>query len=122
MIERYINWVISHKKLVLFFSLLIALILSFGLPFSKKRSDFRVYLGERNPDLIAFEQLEEKYSKQNGVFIYIEALDGTVFTKEGLKLIEELTDVSWTMPYVTRVDSIQNFQYIHSEADTLDIN
>ena len=38
---------------------------------------------------------------------------GTVFTRETLVAIEELTEQLWRTPYVTRVDSIAN--YSHSE-------
>ena len=39
--------------------------------------------------------------------------DGTIFTRETLVAIEDLTERLWQTPYVTRVDSITN--YTHSE-------
>ena len=69
---------------------------------------------EDNPELAAFEALEGTYSESNKALIAIAPGDGTVFTREALAAIEEMTGAAWQAPYSSRVDSLTN--YSHSEA------
>ncbi|MBW2506148.1 MAG: MMPL family transporter, partial [Deltaproteobacteria bacterium] len=53
------------------------------------------------------------------VYFTVAPKDGSVFTRETLAALEDLTEASWQIPYSSRVDSITNFQYTHSENDEL---
>ena len=48
--------------------------------------------------------------------------DGTIFQKDVLQLINDLTDVSWQTPYSTRVSSLTNYQHTTVEGDDLNIS
>lgn len=63
--------------------------------------------------------LQNKYTKDDNVFIVIAPKDGEVFTKETLTAIEELTAEAWQTPYSSRVDAITNFQYTRAVEDDL---
>ncbi|MDP6737330.1 MAG: MMPL family transporter, partial [Nitrospinaceae bacterium] len=72
-----------------------------------------------NPQLVAFETLQNTYTKNDNVMFAVEPKDGNVFTRETLAIIEEITRASWKIPYSLRVDSITNFQYTWAEGDDL---
>ena len=59
-------------------------------------------------------RLEDTYSASNVTLIAIAPRDGSVFTRDALGAIEELTEAGWRAPYSTRVNSLTN--YSHSEA------
>ena len=77
-------------------------------------NDYRMMFSADNPELAAFNELENTYSESNRALIAVAPGDGNVFTRETLAAIEELTDASWQAPFSTRVDSLTNFS--HSEA------
>ena len=77
-------------------------------------NDYRIMFGEDNPQLAAFDSLENTYSESNTALIAIAPREGSVFTRETLGTIEELTEAAWRAPYSSRVDSLTN--YSHSEA------
>ena len=77
-------------------------------------NDYRSLFDEDNPQLAALDALEETYSSSNTALIAIAPRAGSVFTRETLAAIEELTEAAWQAPWSTRVDSLTNFS--HSEA------
>ena len=75
--------------------------------------DVRNHFGKDDPHIVALEQLEETYSLSDAALVAVAPQSGTVFGREELVAIEELTEQLWRTPYATRVDSITN--YSHSE-------
>ena len=90
-----------------------------GARYLTAADDFRILLGKDNPQLTAFEALENTYSASNTALIAIAPRKGTVFTREVLGAIEELTEASWKAPHSSRVDSLTNFSHSRAEGDDL---
>lgn len=122
MLENYIRWIIAQSKWIASLSILAVLIISFGASKLTFTSDFRAYFGPENPQLLAFEQMERTFSKQENVYFYIHAKEGDLFTHQGLDLIERLTDEGWKLPYSQRINSLQNYQHTDVEDDDLMID
>ena len=85
-----------------------------GVRYITVTNDYRILFGENNPELAEYEALEGTYAESNKALIAVAPLQGTVFTRETLGAIEELTEAAWQAPYSSRVDSLTN--YSHSEA------
>jgi hypothetical protein len=101
---------------------IITLALALGLASQGKMEfdgDYHVFFSESNPELEAFDALQEKYTKDDNVVIVLAPKNGNVFTKENLMAIEELTATAWNTPYSSRVDAITNFQYTRAVGDDL---
>jgi predicted RND superfamily exporter protein len=122
MLENYIRWVITYRKWIASLSFLLVLVISFGASKLIFSSDFRAYFGPDNPQLLAFEDMERTFSKQENVYFYIHAKKGDLFTNSGLDLIETLTNEGWKLPYSQRVTSLQNYQHTDVEDDDLMID
>ncbi|MGI9533334.1 MAG: efflux RND transporter permease subunit [Thermodesulfobacteriota bacterium] len=101
----------------------MTLLLAFGLgPGITKlglNNDYRTFFSDDNPDLNAFDSLENTYTKNDNVLILIHPKEGDVFNKTTLGAIYEITEDSWQTPYSTRVDSISNFQHTWADGDNL---
>lgn len=119
MIKTYSDYIIRYHKFIAIASLFLVVFLSAGLPRLTFTNDFHVFFSEDNPQLKAFDRLEEIYGKQDSVTFYIEANEGTIFTKNALTLIYELTEESWDIPFADRVSSITNYQHTIASNDTL---
>jgi len=117
--ERIYNFALNRPWIVLF----ISIILVFGTAYGAKnlvfKGDYKVFFSKENPQLTAFESIQDIYSKSDNVAFILEPKNGDIFTKENLAAIYWLTDESWQIPYSTRVDSISNFQYTVAEEDDL---
>lgn len=119
MLAAYLNWLFKYQRSVIFVSLLVAVVTSLGVLKITTSSDFRAFFGEENAELLAFEAMEDTFNKQEGIFFYIRANEGTIFTKRGLTLIAQLTDIGWQMPFANRVMSLQNYQHTQVHGDEL---
>ena len=117
-IDRFVATVLHRRWLIAAFATLLMLALTGGAQFVSVTNDYRSMFAEDNPQLAAFDALENTYSASNVALIAV-APQGEVFTREALGAIEELTEAAWGVPWSTRVDSLTN--YSHSEANEDDL-
>jgi len=113
------NFLIKYKWLVLIASIVLAMGLGKGGEKLAFTNDYRVFFSPDNPQLLAFEELQDTYNKSDNVLIAFAPKSGNAFTPEVLKAIQYATEEAWQIPYSTRVDSISNYQHTYSDADDL---
>ncbi|MDE2928782.1 MAG: MMPL family transporter [Acidobacteriota bacterium] len=113
--DRYIDFVLRGRWLVIVLAALVMLATAAGMSGLTVSSSYRVLFGEDNPDLLAFDELQDTYVASRSALIAISPRGGTVFTRDTLAAIEELTETAWQTPYSVRVNSLTN--YFHSEAE-----
>lgn len=116
---RLANWVIGWRWLVIFATLLVTVAIASGgqnLGFS---NNYRDFFSESNPELQAFEDFQDTYTKNDNFLFIIVPQSGDVFTTPTMSLVEELTEKAWQIPFSSRVDSISNFQHTRAEEDDL---
>ena len=111
--------VVRYKWLTVSLSVILVVIAGIGAGKMTFNGDYHVFFSEDNPQLKAFDALQNKYTKDDNVFILFEPNDKDVFTPRTLEAIEEFTKSAWKTPHSTRVDAITNFQYTRSEGDDL---
>ncbi|SRR6266496_2596660 len=119
LIERVSGWIIDHPWRVILLSVLAALAAATGVQNLRFTTDYRAFFSADNPQLRAFERLENTYTKNDNVFFILAPKDGDVFTRDTLAAVEELTAGAWKLPYAIRVDSITNFQHTYARGDEL---
>ena len=113
-LESCIALVMSRRWLTILLSVLAMLALAAGARYIVEVDvDVRNHFGNDDPHIVALEQLEVTYALSDAALVAVAPRNGTIFTREALAAIEELTGQLWRTPYVTRVDSIAN--YSHSE-------
>ncbi len=113
-LERYVVAILRLKWPVVALATLVMLAATVGVRFITVTNDYRVLFSADNPQLAAFEALENTYSVSNSALIAVAPREGSVFTREALGAVEELTAAGWRAPYSSRVNSLTN--YTHSEA------
>ena len=115
----YPKWVLQHRWYIIFFSLVFVMLAASGGRLLNFTTSYRVFFSEDNPQLLAFEALENTYVRNDNVLIVFEPNDGNALSREVLSLVEETTEKAWQIPYSNRVDSITNFQHTEAEEDDL---
>ena len=119
LVQRYTRWVIRYRWAVLAVALVATVAASAGLPKLGLATDYRVFFSPDNPDLTAYEAVENVYTKNDNVLFVLQPQDGDVFTPRVLDALRSLTEDAWQIPYSTRVDGITNFQHTWADGDEL---
>ena len=119
MLNQYSDWIIKWRYLIVIISLILIFILAAGGKNLVFTNDYRYFFSKDNPQLLEFETLQDTYTKNDNVYIMLEPKSGSVFNKEFLAALKELTGQSWQVPHSIRVDSITNFQHTYAEGDDL---
>ncbi|PHS51661.1 MAG: RND transporter [Lutibacter sp.] len=118
-ITNFAKWTIKRRWFILLAALVITIIAGSGARFLAFNNDYHIFFSEDNPQVLAFDALQEKFTKDDNVFIVIEPKSGKVFTRETLSAIEDLEKMGWQIPFSTRVNALSNFQHTHSEGDDM---
>ena len=119
MLETYAQWLIRLRWVVIVCTVGVVALLGSGGQFLQFTNDYRVFFSEDNPQLSAFENLQDTYTKNDNVLIMLKPKSGDIFKSEVLQAIVEMTEDAWQTPFSTRVDSISNFQNTSAEEDDL---
>jgi len=111
--------VIARRWLVLLLSITLALGAGFGASKLEFSTNYRVFFSDANPELQAFENLQDTYTKNDNFLFVFEPADEGAFSMQTLDAVERLTAEAWKIPFAIRVDSISNFQHTYSIEDDL---
>ena len=117
--DKLFGFMGEHPLWVIFTSLLFVLAAASGAQNLTFKSDYRVFFGDGNPQLVAYESMQNIYSKSDNVSFVVVPPKGDVFTVEHLQALKDLTQQAWQVPYSSRVDSVTNFQYTYAEEDDM---
>lgn len=115
------DFVIRWRWLVLLATIVVVGIAASGMRHLEFSNNYRVFFGPENPDLMAFEDFQNTYTKNDNILFVIQPKEGSVFTPEMAATLEDLTKKAWTIPYAIRVDSITNFQHTWANGDDLTV-
>ncbi len=121
MLDNYMRWLVKLRWAAILITFIVVGLLGSGGRFLSFTNDYEVFFGDGNPQLAAFKNLQEVYTKNDNALIMLSPADGKVFTQETLQAITDLTEAAWLTPYATRVDSLSNFQYTYAEEDDLTV-
>ncbi|MGR9044120.1 MAG: efflux RND transporter permease subunit [Gammaproteobacteria bacterium] len=119
MTVKWGRWVTRRPWTVLVLTALFLALIGPGLIKLDFKNDYRVYFGQENPELQAYDAIQSLYNKSDNILFVVEPGDASVFTVDTLKAVAELTRKAWRLPYTSRVDSITNFQNTVAKGDDL---
>ena len=117
-IERLVAAILRHRWAAMGISAAVMSAASLGALSIGVTNNYLVFFADDNPQLRGFRALENTYSTVDRVLIAVSPQGRSVFTREALAAVFELTEAAWGAPYSRRVDSLTN--YSHSEAVGVD--
>ena len=117
--DKLYNFVGKNPIWVILVCIVLTMLAGLGAQKLVFKNDYRVFFSEENPQLTAFEAMQNTYAKSDNVSFVVVPKDGNIFTAKHLAAIKTLTKASWQVPYSTRVDSVTNFQYSYAEEDDM---
>ena len=117
--EQLAKWVIRWRYLIVGLTLVVMVVAGSGARFLRFDTDYRIWFSEDNPQLQAFETIQNTYTKYDNLLFVLSPRDGKVFSRATLDAVEWLTEKAWQVPYSIRVDSLSNFQHTRGQSDDL---
>ncbi|MGI9270578.1 MAG: efflux RND transporter permease subunit [Woeseiaceae bacterium] len=111
--------VIANRWLVIIGAVIFAGLVGSGASNLEFSTNYRVFFSDANPELQAFEELQNTYTKNDNFFFVVEPNSGAAFDRDTMAAVEELTEAAWQIPYTIRVDSVSNFQHTYAVEDDL---
>jgi predicted RND superfamily exporter protein len=115
----YAQGIIRFRWAVLVLTVLTSLALAYGAQYLQFSTNYRVFFSDENPQLMAFEEFQNTYTKSDFVSFVIKTDKDTLFEPRMLEGLQFLTEESWKLPYASRVDSLTNYQHTEAEEDDL---
>ena len=117
--KRFAERVLAARWWVILASLAWVAIASGGIALLEFSADYRIFFDEDNPQLLALEELENTYGKNENIAFLVVPDDGDATSKDALSATVWLTQTAWQTPYSRRVDSLANFQHTTADGDDL---
>ena len=118
-VARLVQRITDARWRVLIVAVLLVVATGSGLARLTMNADYKVFFSKENPQLAAFDALQNTYTKDDNILIALEPADGNVFSRATLAALESLVARSWRVPFATRVDAITNFQVTRADGDDL---
>ena len=123
--ENYISLIQRFRFVIILlgFVLMVLMGKGAGILFGNQDNDYRTFFSKDNPELNAYDFIQETYTKADNALLVIAPKTGSgnnqMFTNQNLEAIQWLTEQSWQLSFSSRVDSISNYQHTESEGDDL---
>ena len=111
--------VVARRWPVIALALALAVAAGMGASRLEFSTNYRVFFSDANPELQAFENLQNTYTKNDNFLFVLEPADGSVFSARTLDAVERITAEAWKIPFAIRVDSVSNFQHSYAVEDDL---
>lgn len=108
--RRLAGFFIDHRFIVMAFSVLVCVGVSYGASTLRFAGDYRVFFGNDNPDFQASEAARDTFGSTDNLAFLVVPKDGDIYQPTTVAAVQALTDAAWNLQYVSRVDSLTNFQ------------
>ncbi|MDF1879881.1 MMPL family transporter [Sulfurimonas sp. MAG313] len=119
--EKFINTIIKFKWFIAILIPLFTIAMGTQLKHLEFEGSYRIWFGEDSKILHDYDNFRGYFGNDDAVSIIFKDENG-VMNKKALKVIDRITKRLWETPYIARVDSLTNYQYIHTnERDPDDI-
>ena len=117
--KDFAKLLIKYRYLSIGLVIIVVCLLATGLTKLTFNPDLETYFPEGHPAVVRYNEIDDMFIPTDNLIIAVHSNEGTLFNGDSLKVIEELTRKSWTIPYSVRVDSLTNYSYVKSVNDDL---
>ncbi len=117
--NKYIDFLQKFRWVIALGVPLMVFLLSANLKHLEMDGSYRIWFGEESKILKDYDNFRATFGNDDAIIISFKDENG-IFTKKALQSIDNITNELWQMKYVARVDSITNYQYVHSIAEEPD--
>ena len=111
--RNFVDNVIRFRWLIVILIPLFTVFMASSLKNLEFEGSYRIWFDEESKIIKDYDNFRTVFGNDDSVIIAFKNEEG-IFTKEALHSIENITQKLWQTHYIARVDSITNYQYVHS--------
>ncbi len=90
--NRYVQFLNKWRWIVIAIALIVIAACGYGIRYIEFSIDYRDFFNEENPQLQAYNALEETFTKIDNLVLVIRPLEGDIFNSDSLQLVHQLTE------------------------------
>jgi len=117
--QKFINLVIKFRWLIVILIPTIALIMAMQLKDLAFEGSYRIWFAKDSKILKDYDNFRSVFGNDQAITVTFKNENG-VFNKESLGVISRITEKFWETQYIARVDSLTNYQYVHTSIEDPD--
>ncbi len=114
--HNFVDKIIKFKWFIAIIIPIISIAFSFQLKHLAFEGSYRIWFGEESKILKNYDSFRDIFGNDQAITVTFKN-ENTVFNKESLGVIQRITEKFWQTEYITRVDSITNYQYVHTDKE-----
>lgn len=116
-LPAWVIWCMEKPKTVLLFFTIACIALGSGVGNLYFRGDYKVFFEENDPQKLAYEEMQNVFSKSENVTFLILPNNENVYQPTTFKLLEALTKEAWQIPLSIRVESLANYPFTYADEE-----
>jgi len=112
--KKYLELVNKLKWFIVIIIPVIVMLLASNLKNLEIDGSYRIWFEENSKILTDYDDFRNNFSNDDGIVVIFQDTKG-IFNKKALETIQRITEAFWDMPHIDRVNSLTNYQYVHSD-------
>lgn len=118
-IDRLVDFILKFRWYIVIIIPLITFTLASQLKHLEFEGSYRIWFDEQAKIITDYDDFRKIFGNDDAATIMFQDNNATngVFNKKALGVVHRITEALWQTKYVARVDSITNFQYVHTDKE-----
>jgi len=117
--HKFVDIVIKFRWFIALFIPVIAILMATQLKDLAFEGSYRIWFDKDSKILRDYDNFRSVFGNDQVITVSFKNENG-VFNKESLGVVSRITEKFWETEYIARVDSITNYQYVHTDPENPD--
>jgi len=119
MIKKFVNFIIKFRWYIAILIPLITIAFASQLKHAQFDGSYRIWFAEDSQTLKKYDAFRAVFGNDDSIIIVFSDENG-IINKKALGVIDRLTNKLWETKFIARVDSLTNYQYVHTNEEDPD--
>lgn len=117
-VQKFSQWIIDNPIKNMIWSFVFVAAMVPGLAQFAEDYNVRTWFRESDPNIKQLDVFEKQFGNDENLVLVINSPSG-IFDKESVEILREMTEKTWEIHQVLRVDSLINYNYTYAEEDDI---
>ncbi|QSZ42596.1 MMPL family transporter [Sulfurimonas aquatica] len=117
--RKFVNSIIHFRWFIALIIPILTIVLAFELRNIEFEGSYRVWFSEESESLKKYDRFRAVFGNDDAIIITFSDENG-IMNPKALGVIDRLTNKLWETKNIARVDSLTNYQYVHSNPEEPD--
>ena len=113
-LDRFTDGIVRFRWWIAVLIPFLTLAFASQLKYLQFEGSYRIWFGEEAPILKQYDNFRSVFGNDDALLIMFKD-EGGVFNPKALGVVERITEALWQTSDIARVDSLTNYQYVHSD-------